>query len=206
MRIPNESEFSNNNDAVRDKKERPATVPLLYGGFDSVKEVADALIRKHHDHLATANIIFVCRNKEIKSGGRILPGKVSIPNALYKYLTMDALATQNGFKAIDHDELPQANFIIEVATETWNPASPDRRIAMIDHLLARCVGEEDPKSGEMKWSMRPPQVQEFPEVAERNGAWNDELGEMKDCLRDDGRHRSSTNARGNADSDEFYVE
>ena len=178
------SNTRNENDAVRDKKEKAAPEPVLYGGFDAVREIAEKLIPKFHSEIASANILYVSRNKAPKSGGKLVPGKVYKLSPLYRYLTTTSLAEQQKNGSMDRDNLPQADFIVEVALETWNPMSPNNRIALIDHLLARCVGVEDEKTGAMKYALRPPQVQEFPEVAERNGAWNDDLGEMRDSLRD----------------------
>lgn len=170
------------NDAVANKKERAAPEPVLYGGFDSVREVAERLIPKFHDTVASAHFLFVSRSKAAKSGGKLVPGKVMKPSPLYRYLTIDALREQEKNGTMDRSSLPEADFIIEVALDVWNTMSPQQRTALVDHLLSRCVGTEDEKTGAMKYSIRPPQVQEFPEVAERNGAWNDDLGEMRDSL------------------------
>ena len=65
-----------------------------------------------------------------------------------------------------------------MALEVWNNLQPNQRLALVDHLLTRCVGTEDPKTGAMKYGVRPPQVQEFPEIAERHGRWSDDLIEL----------------------------
>ena len=44
--------------------------------------------------------------------------------------------------------------------------------ALVDHLLERCTGEEDEKTGDMKWSIREPEVQEFATILRRHGAWH----------------------------------
>jgi hypothetical protein len=46
------------------------------------------------------------------------------------------------------------------------------------------VGEEDESTGDMKWGIRPPEVQEFSEIAERHGQWNENLVEIAKCLKD----------------------
>lgn len=175
---------SNENDAVRNKKEKTVSIPVLYGGMNAVKEIAEKLIPKFHDGLATAHILYVCRNKASKSGGKAVPGKTYKPSPLYKYLTMDSLAAQEDHKLMDRSSWPQADFIVEVALDVWNEMSPVQRTAVVDHLLSRCVGVEDEKTGEIKFAVRSPNVQEFPEVAERNGTWNEDLVEMRTSLMD----------------------
>ena len=174
----------NENDAVANKKERAAPDPVLYGGFDAVREIAEKLIPKYHDSIASAHILYVSRSKAAKSGGKLVPGKVMKVAPLYRYLTIDALRQQEKNGTMDVSSLPEADFIVEVALDVWNGMSPQQRTALVDHLLARMVGVEDEKTGAMKYAVRPPQVQEFPEVAERNGVWNDDLGEMRDSLMD----------------------
>lgn len=174
----------NENDAVRDKKEREAPEPVLYGGFDAVREIAERLIPKFHTEIASSNILYVSRSKAAKSGGKLVPGKVMKVAPLYRYLTISALADQQKNGSMDKSSLPEADFVIEVALDVWNSMPPAQRTALVDHLLARCTGVEDEKSGAMRYAIRPPQVQDFAEVVERNGAWNDDLGEMRDSLMD----------------------
>lgn len=157
---------------MTDKKQRAEVVPLLISDFDAAKTLAEGLIRDFHHELADANIIYLCRNKPQKSGGRSSPGSVKKCNPLEKHL---------GGHLFEDDKEP--DFIMTISLDDWNDRNPAQRKAIIDHLLTRCTGEEDEKSGEMKYKVRPPQVQEFPEVAERNGRWNDDLIEMGNCLK-----------------------
>ena len=64
---------------------------------------------------------------------------------------------------------------MEVALDQWNDMSDIQRAALIDHLLERCMGEEDERTGEIKWSIREPDVQEFTTILERHGAWHSGL-------------------------------
>jgi len=163
------------NDAVRNKKDRVAPEPLIIGDSESAEETARKLIPKYHPELASANIIYLCRNKAVKSAGKPIPGHVK------KASPMEAHISRSYFSANNQDE--EANFIMTVALEVWNTMQPNQRIALIDHLLTRCVGTEDEKTGEMKYGIRPPQIQEFSEIAERHGRWNDELAELGDSLK-----------------------
>jgi hypothetical protein len=142
----------------------PKAEKVIYGDCDGLKEIAEKLIAKDHYHLATARIRYVIKSKATKRGGVPIPGNVYKMGGKFEFLT--------GF-----------DFVIEVAQEIWNDYSPAQRTALTDHYLARCVGEPDEEDGDdMKWSLRAPPVQEFPEVAERRGAWNDDLVDMQKSL------------------------
>lgn len=150
-------------DQAKKKNTPPRPEPILYDNHDLSKEIAEKLIPKYHPELASARIRFLCRNKSSKSGGRPVPGKIFKPGGWTRFVT-------------------ESDFVLEIALDCWNNLEPSQRAALVDHLLSRCVGTEDEQTGEMKWSLRPPEVQEFPEVAERHGQWNDGLIEIGRCL------------------------
>jgi hypothetical protein len=152
------------NQEVTQKKEKKVSIPLIFDEFESGKEVADKLIRQYHTELASANIRFICRNKSAKKGGRKVPGTVSKMGGKYKHLT-------------------NCDFVIEVSLEFWNEFAPEKRMALIDHLLEWCFGEEDEKTGDMKWKLRAPEVQEFSEIVSRHGNWTDELHEFERSVK-----------------------
>lgn len=164
--------MSQENDAVTSKKQFPTAEPLIIGDMDSVKEIASKLIPKHHTHLGSANIIYLCRSKASAPGGQKSPGAVKKASPIEKHVSRAYF--QDG---------QEADFIVMVALDVWNDLAPNQRTALVDHLLTQCGGEEDPKTGEMKFRKRAPQVQEFPEVAERHGRWNTGLEELGDCLK-----------------------
>jgi hypothetical protein len=156
--------MSQENDAVRDKEKKSEKVPLLWGEMDAVAEIAQKLIPKHHPHLASARIEYMCRNIAAKRGGRPVAGNVYKMTGKWEYLTGKDLA-------------------VEVALEVWNDLEPHQRLALVDHLLTRIVGEESEENGEMKYKIVLPEVQEFAEIAERHGQWNEGLVEIEKCLR-----------------------
>lgn len=158
------TDSSRRNDAVRDKEERSEPTPLLFAEFPAGEEIAQKLIREYHPDLATARIRYVCRNKAARSGGLPVPGKVYKMTGKFEYLT-------------------ECDFVLEIALEVWNDLQPKQRTALMDHLLSRCVGEEDEKTGEYKWRVRPPEVQEFPDVAARHGKWHEGLARIEESLR-----------------------
>jgi hypothetical protein len=144
------------------KANRPNT-EVIFGDFDTAEEITSKLIPKYHPELATADFKYICRSKSSKKGGKPVAGNVYKMSGKFKHLV-------------------GSDFVLEIALDCWNGLEPNQRIALIDHLLSRCVGEEDEQNGEMKWKIRPPEVQEFPEIAERHGQWCDGLIEMFKCL------------------------
>ena len=173
MTVTQLSPVQNRQDAQTDKKSKPEPEKVLHDFSDTLQQIAEKLIPKHHSELASANFIYKCRSVSTKSGG------VPVPGTVKKTSPNERLLSRGKFK--DDGE---ADFIIEIALDVFNPMSPQNRTALVDHLLTRCVGLEDEKSGEMKYSIRPPQVQEFPEIAERHGRWNEGLEELGDSLKD----------------------
>jgi len=146
-----------------EKKSKVKAIPLAFAEFEAAEEIAEGLVANHHPDLTLARIRYICRNKATKRGGRPVPGNVYKMGGKYEYLV-------------------GCDFIIEVALPVWNDFNINQRRAVIDHLLSRCMGEEQ-EDGMMKWRLRPPEVQEFPEVVERHGQWNDELIDMGKSIR-----------------------
>lgn len=162
------------------KAERPDTAPILFGEFEAAERIAEELISLHHPHLASAKFLFCCRNKAQKQGGKQVPGYIKKASPLERHLS---------HKWLKHDE-DSADFIMVIALDVWNDFDPKKRTALIDHLLTRCVADENEATGEMKFSMRPPEVQEFPEVVSRNGLWNEGIISLVDHLGDAKREDS----------------
>ena len=139
-------------------KEKEPSVPLMYADHEDSGAIARALIVRYHSHLASAKIKWLCRNKSAKSGGKQLPGQVKKASPIERHLA---------------DE--EYDFIITVALDVWNNLTAEKKTALIDHLLSRCSASENPNTGDVKYRVQPPQVQEFPDVALRHGAWNEDL-------------------------------
>jgi hypothetical protein len=146
---------------IEKKNKLPKADPIMFGGFDAVAEIANKLIPKYHPHLATAKFLFCSRNKAQKQGGVPVPGTVKKASPLEKYL---------GSHILPNDDEP--DFIMIIALSLWNDMNPNQRTAFIDHLLMRCGAEDEDESGDIKYSIHPPEVQEFSEIVSRHGNWN----------------------------------
>lgn len=129
-----------------------------YADAEAVEEMATDLIRNYHPELATASIRYVYREKAGSKGGRPVRGTVRKVSGVMHFIT-------------------NLDFIVEVALDQWNPLPEQHRRALVDHLLERMTGEEDPEDAgaPMKWKTREPDVHEFSTILRRHGAWNDDL-------------------------------
>jgi len=132
-------------------------MPKVYGTAEGVETVAGELIPQFHPELATARFKYVFVDKASQKNGKPVRGKVRRITGILDFLI-------------------ETDFLMEVALDEWNPMSDSQRKALIDHLLESCTGEEDTANGgEMKWSTREPDVQEFAAILRRHGAWNEDL-------------------------------
>jgi hypothetical protein len=129
----------------------------IYALAESVTTIAQRILSTYHPELATARIQYLFVEKASMKNGRPVLGKVRKVSGAIEFLT-------------------ELDFLIEVALDQWNELAENQRTALVDHLLERCMGTEDENDGgEMKWSLREPDVQEFTSILSRYGAWTDEL-------------------------------
>ena len=131
-------------------------MPKLYGEAETVEEVASRLIPTYHSEIASARIQYIYEDTASQKNGRPVFGKVRKVTGAMEYLL-------------------EKDFIVMVALDCWNDMDESHRTALVDHLLERCSGEEDEKSGDMKWVLREPDVQEFTTILRRHGAWTVDL-------------------------------
>jgi len=128
----------------------------LYTAAESVEAIAQQAIPMFHPHLATARVAYIFVDKASTKNGRPVLGKVRKVTGILEFM-------------LDKD------FLVEIPLDQWNQLADTQRQALVDHLLERCYGEENEENGEMKWSTREPDVQEFSTILRRHGAWNNEL-------------------------------
>lgn len=120
---------------------------------ETVLEMADAMIAEYHPHLTSANIGFVFRAGAQHANGRLVLGKaakVSPRDKVYSNL----------------------DFIIWLAQDWWQGLLTDhQRQALLDHELCHCIFDKE--SGTFK--IRPHDLEEFKEIIERYGLWDETL-------------------------------
>lgn len=133
-------------------------MPGVFATAEIVEDFAKRLIPAYHPELATARIAYVFAEKASMKNGRPVYGKVKKVSGSAEFLL-------------------EKDFVIEVGLDKWNELSEAARTALVDHLLERCFGEEDPEDAgaPMKWTVREPDVMEFTTILRRHGIWHEDL-------------------------------
>ena len=130
-------------------------MPGEYSSGENLQPFGSRLIGEYHPDLVNARIEYVFCEKSSKRNGVSQFGKVHLLSGWKKHF-------------MDMD------YLIEVALDLWNDMDDSQRLASMDHLLERCYGEED-DSGEVKWKIRDPEIQEFASILSRHGAYHEGL-------------------------------
>lgn len=131
-------------------------MPRTFEEAASVESIAQGLIPNYHAGLHTARILYCFSSDCWTKNGREVMGKVQKFSGLNEYIA-------------------ERDFVVLVAMDKWNDLTEAQRTALVDHLLSRCTGEEDDDTGEIKWKLTDPEVQEFTDVLFRHGAWHQSL-------------------------------
>lgn len=127
--------------------------------WEAGKDVMDVVrhyIANYHPTLASVDkdIAVLFRTKASKKGGQVVLGSSRKAPSILEVLGKDTY-----------------KFILEIASDEWALLSNTQQGALIDHLLCACKVEEDEKSGDLKFSIAPPDVQFYWGELERNGDW-----------------------------------
>jgi hypothetical protein len=127
---------------------------------DEIQESIRTLVGEAHPHLADIvdDVIVIFREKASKKGGAPVLGKTGKAPALLSLL---------GER--------QYKFILELGADTWANLDGDQRQALLDHQLCYIGGEEDEKSGDMKYHLNEPDICYFSEEIDRRGHWRPDL-------------------------------
>lgn len=133
-------------------------MPNALSSAEAVEELARSLMGSYHPELSTARIKYLFQEKAANKGGRPVLGKVQKCSGLLEHFA-------------------DCDFIVIVAQDKWNDLESSKRVALVDHLLERCTGEEDPEDpgADMVWKTREPDVHEFATILKRYGAWTEDL-------------------------------
>jgi hypothetical protein len=117
------------------------------------------LIAKYHPHLALIEdeIGVIFKEKASEVAGVILLGKTKKAPSLMPVLT---------------DKKFNYKFLIEIGADEWNNTLDDRqRLALLDHHLCSMMAEENPQTGEIKYTIRPPDFVGYVDEVKRWGMW-----------------------------------
>ena len=122
---------------------------------DITHQTVTDLIANHHPHLAEVHdgIVVIFKEKASKKAGKPIMGKVAKAPAI-----LDVLGNQT-------------KFILEIGFDVYSQLSEDAKRALLDHLLCFIEGEEDEKSGEMKYGIAEPDIYYFSSEVDRHGYW-----------------------------------
>lgn len=139
-----------------------------------VQDVMKKLIANYHPDLALVvdEIAVLFREKASKSGGRVILGKTKkAPNLL-------SILGDKDYR-----------FILELAADEWQNLDGTQQTALLDHLLCHCGVEEDAKTGDIKYTIKSPDLNFFSAELERHGNWrpnedttDEEKQEQEDLL------------------------
>lgn len=132
----------------------------FYKADPSVISTAREMIQKYHPNLRNARIGFLFRDEPTRSQGKFVLGK--------------AMKVSDREKA-----LVDLDFIIWVAYGYWMNRPSEFRMALIDHELCHCDYDEH----EEKASLRGHDFEEFVEIIERHGFWNQGLRSLEGRIR-----------------------
>lgn len=150
----------------RGKKAQPgqdreaAVTKKTYSPSDTLQKLAENLIANHHPEIATAKIGYYFVGGGLgKKAGKDLLGKVQKVSGFW-----------NNYSGFD--------FILFIDEANWANLDDQTKVALIDHYLECITGEEDEKTGDMKWVRREPDVNEFTSILKRRGSWHPDLAEF----------------------------
>lgn len=139
-----------------------------YKASKDVQNKVMELIGKGHPDLSLVadEIVVIFREKAGKRGGQVVLGSAKKVSAM-----ANALAGED------------YKFVLEVAADQWeHELTTKQREALLDHLLCACRCDEDPKTGNAKCYIAPPDIMAYRENVERYGMWfpKDEEGDDSD--------------------------
>lgn len=124
---------------------------------DEPREIAETLMGYHPD-LIGAHVAFIFQEKASKNDGQPVIGKAfRVPDKYQPLMELNSSGEQ-GY-----------DFMIVIGLDAWQELGLQAKTAWIDHLLEHCYGEEDEKTGDMKWKIRRPSVNAFPIILRRHG-------------------------------------
>lgn len=137
---------------------------MTYRHAPAVEQIAHELIKKYHDNLKRAPIVYRFKQGTMKSKGRVVGGKARVLSGLNAHLVGEVTALAGDI----YQDNPM--LLIEISEDWWydDTTTEEARYALIDHELCHC----DWSGVDLKAFIVPHDVEEFSDVIKRHGMWN----------------------------------
>lgn len=142
----------------------------IWRAVDAEQIATEELIPAYHPDLIDARVLFLMTTKERKSAGKLVWAKTTKLSGANKFLSSG--------KDEDIDE--GYDFMVLISSDVWDRLTTKQRRALIDHELSHCTGTETDDG--FKWGYRGHDLEEFRDVVQRNGPWNDEIKDFVETL------------------------
>jgi hypothetical protein len=137
------------------------------------------------EHLKDASVGYLFRSHEVSSKGRVEAATAHLASQL---ITGGGGKYWNNMLQLKIIEIcgSQPDFIVLIDRHIWAGLDLEQRVALIHHELMHCEQERD-EFGALKfnrvtglpiWRIQGHDVEEFREVVEMHGVWNQELAEF----------------------------
>lgn len=123
-----------------------------------VESVVEYCVQRWHRHLEGATVVAL---------GRPTPGK-----KLGREVWASLKIASPKERALWSEESEDIDYVLVVAVSVWNRIPAETRIALVDHELCHAAGWDAEAEA---WLVRGHDVEEFGQVVERHGAWQETL-------------------------------
>ena len=126
----------------------------------STQDIIRDLVANHHPHLVDIidDIVVIFKDKASKKGDRPILGTTAKAPAILSVLG------ERDYK-----------FVLTIGNDCWMKLTDPQKEALLDHLLCFIGGQEDEKTGEMKYFMQTPDIFYFSEEEMRHGNWRSDV-------------------------------
>lgn len=122
---------------------------------EEVYTLMHELINEYHLNLRNAKIKCLFYDKARKHGGKVVLGTAESVSPKFNYLT-------------------DIDFIISIYVGAWEVMAEQEKKALLDHELSHCFIGED-KQGNPVYKTVPHDFEEFKDIIERYGFWQDNI-------------------------------
>lgn len=152
-------------------------MPTQYFPANDVKEIAQDLIEKYHQHITDFNVRveYVFVDKVPKKGSKEIWG------------TCRKITNLNAFLAKDNPDA-EPFFVITISKPIWDILDQKSKIALVDHELCHTAAtyDEDDENPAVKLAMNPHDLEEFACIVRRHGLWRDDIKAFVEVARKSG--------------------